>query len=117
MIPRTMTFRGIAVFTSIGAGSEVRPMMINNSTFTFSRLSGSNSLPLTSRLTVNPVTSDLNGAVVNCFEGSMSTDSVARTTIRIIDPGQFGKKIIIILSIGRMGSCSLLSIRLQYIVF
>jgi hypothetical protein len=30
--------------------------------------------------------------VVNCFEGSSSTESVATTTIRIIDPGQFGKK-------------------------
>jgi hypothetical protein len=29
--------------------------------------------------------------VVNCFEGSSSTVSVATTTIRIIDPGQFGK--------------------------
>jgi hypothetical protein len=30
--------------------------------------------------------------VVNCFEGSSSTESVATTIIRIIDPGQFGKK-------------------------
>ena len=90
MIPQTMTFTGIGLFTSIGAIGELRSM-INNSTLTASRLSGNDSLPLISRMTINPVTSDLNGAVVSCFEGSISTDSVARTTIRIIDPGQFGK--------------------------
>ena len=50
-----------------------------------------NSLPLISRVVVSPVSSGLNGTVVNCFEGSSSTDSVATTTIRIIDHGQFGK--------------------------
>ena len=38
---------------------------------------------------------NLNGTVVNCFEGSSSIVSVATTTIRIIDPGQFGKIIVI----------------------
>ena len=91
MIPQTMTFTGIAVFASIGPSGAPRQVMISGSTFTASRLFGSDSLPLISRMTVNPVTSDLNGAVVNCFEGSTSINSVSATTIRIIDPGQFGK--------------------------
>ena len=33
----------------------------------------------------------MNGTVVSCFEGSSSTESVATTTIQIIDPRQFGK--------------------------
>jgi hypothetical protein len=37
------------------------------------------------------VSTGLNGTVVNCFEGSSSTESVATTIIRIIDHGQFGK--------------------------
>jgi hypothetical protein len=49
-------------------------------------------MPLISRMTISPVTSSLDGAVVNCFEGTTATESVATTTIRIIDPGQFGKK-------------------------
>ena len=91
MIPQTMTFTGIAVFTSIGRSGALRQVMINNSTLTASRLSGDDSLPLISRLTVHPVSSGLNGAVVNCFEGSTAMNSVSTTTIRIIDSGQFGK--------------------------
>ena len=91
MIPQTMTFNRLAVFTSIDDSNEIPPVMINNSIFTFSRLSGSDSLPLISRMIVNPVTSGLNGAVVNCFEGSTAINLVSTTTIRIIDPGQFGK--------------------------
>jgi hypothetical protein len=37
------------------------------------------------------VSTNLNGTLVNCFEGTSSTESVATTTIRIIDPGQLGK--------------------------
>ena len=63
------------------------------SVITFSRLSSQDVLPLVSRVTVNPVSSGLNGTVVNCFEGISSTDLVATTTIRIIDSQQlnYGK--------------------------
>ena len=82
-----------APITSIGISGIPPPLTISTSTITFSRLSqsGPNILPLISRAVVSPVSSGLNGTVVNCFEGSSSTDSVATTTIRIIDPGQFGK--------------------------
>ena len=53
MIPQTMTFTGIAVFTSIGPSGEVRQVMISGSIFTASRLSGNDSLPLISRMIVN----------------------------------------------------------------
>ena len=78
---------------SIGTSGIPPPLMISSSTLNFSRISGPNSSPLISRMVVNPVSSGLNGTVVNCFEGSSSTDTLATTTIQVIDPGrgQFGK--------------------------
>ena len=75
--PRPITFLG-------ASGIPTSPLTISTSTITFSRLSGQGSLPLVSRIVVSPVSSGLNGTVVNCFEGSTSTDSVAATTIYII---------------------------------
>jgi hypothetical protein len=115
LIPQTMTTT-VTVITSIGSRGGIRSVPINDATFTASRLSGVNdSMPLMSRMTVSPVTSSLDGAVVNYFEGTTATESVAATTIRIIDPGQFGKKInktiTVILSMGRgWGRCSQFSI-------
>ena len=83
MIPETMTTR-ITVITSIGPSGEPPVVIINNSTFTAPRLSGTDSLPLISRMTVSSVSRSLNGTVVKCFEGSSSTVSVATTTIYII---------------------------------
>jgi hypothetical protein len=105
LIPQAMTTT-VTVITSIGLRGGIRSVPINDATFSVSRLSGINdSMPLISRMTVSPVTSSLNGTVVNCFEGSTATDSVATTTIRIIDPGQFGKQtnktFSVILSMGR----------------
>ena len=77
--------------TSEGTSGTPQPLAFSSSTITFSRLSGQDSLPLVSRVTVSPVSSGLNETVVNCFEGISSTDSVATTTIRIIDSRQFGK--------------------------
>ena len=75
--------------TSIGRIPQ--PLTIGTSAMiTFSRLSDQGSSPLISRVVVSPVTGDINGTVVNCFEGISSTDSAATTTIQIIDPGQFG---------------------------
>ena len=92
MMSQTMTSI-VRVLSSLGDAGSGNPqvMTINNSTFTTSRLSGSESLPLLSRMTVNPVNSDLNETVVNCFEGTSSTESAATTSIRIIDPHRFGK--------------------------
>ena len=91
MIPETMTSTFTVISSGIGPSGVPQQVRINNSTFTSSRLSGPDSLPLISVIMINPVSSDLNGTVVNCYEGSSSTESVATTTIQIIDPGQFGK--------------------------
>ena len=78
---------------SDGTSGIPLPLTFSGSVITFSRLSGQDVLPLVSRVTVSPVSSGLNGTVVNCFEGISSTDLVATTTIRIIDSRQlnFGK--------------------------
>ena len=81
-----------AIITSAGPSGIPPPLLISSSMITFSRLSGQDVLPLISRVTVASVSIGLNGTVVNCFEGSTSTDIVATTVIRIIDPGQFGKR-------------------------
>ena len=90
MMPQTMTTR-INVLTSIGPSGIPSVAMISNSTFTTSRLSDPDSLPLISQMVITPVYNDLDGTVVDCFEGSLSTESAATTAIRIIDPRQFGK--------------------------
>ena len=97
VFPENMTYTATPV-TSVGtSGAPTLPLTIGTSVITFSRLSGQDSSPLVSKIVinqtvVNPVSDGLNGTVVNCFEGISSTDSVATTTIRIIDPGlEFGK--------------------------
>ena len=105
VLPENITHTTVPV-SSVGISGIPPPLTFSGSMIIFSRLSGQDIVPLISRTVVNPVRSGLNGAVVNCFEGISSIDSVATTTIKIIDPGQCGKKIIIILSIGRMISCS-----------
>jgi hypothetical protein len=91
VFPENMTHTTLPI-TSVGTSGASPPLTISGSMITFSRLSGQGSSPLVSRIVVSPVTSGLNGTVVNCFEGISSIDSVATTTIRIIDPGQFGEK-------------------------
>ena len=89
--------------SSDGPSGEPPPVTINNAVITFSRLSSQDSLPLVSRLTISPVSSGLNGTVVNCFDCFSSTESVATTTIRIIDPGKFGKKLYNLLRVETLG--------------
>ena len=90
IFPENMTYP-TAPIISAGTSGAPQPLTFSSSVITFLRLSGQGSSPLISRARVSSVSSDLNGAVVNCFEGISSTVSVATTTIRIIDPGQLGK--------------------------
>ena len=83
IFPENMTYVQTPV-TSSGPSGIPPPVRINTTMFTYSRLSGPSSLPLISRLTINPVSRGLNGTVVNCFEGSTSTEPVAKTTIYIV---------------------------------
>ena len=87
VFPENMTHITSPV-TSTGVSAIPRPVGIGTSMITFSRLSGPNVLPLISRITVSPVSSALNGTVVSCFDDE---DSIATTTVQIIDSRQFGK--------------------------
>ena len=87
IFPENMTHIASPV-TSIGVSGIPRPLSIGTSVITFSRLSGPNVQPLISGITVSPVSSGLNGTVVSCFDDE---DSIATTTVQIIDSRQFGK--------------------------
>ena len=94
VFPENITFTTTPI-TSAGTSGVSQTLTFSGSVITFLRLSVQNILPLISRTVVSPIRSGLNRTVVNCFEGISSIDSVATTTIRIlIDPGQFGKKLL-----------------------
>ena len=93
VFPENITHRTVPV-TLAGTSGVPPPLTVSSSMITFSRLSGQDSLPLISRITIATVSRGLNRTVVNCLEGISSTDSVATTTIRIIDPDQLGKKVL-----------------------
>ena len=63
--------------TAIGESGIPPVLTVRTSMITFSRLSGPNILSLISRVTVNPVSSFLNGSVVKCID--VDIDSVATT--------------------------------------
>ena len=58
--------------------------IINSTTFTFSRASAEDALPLMSVLSINSVSIGLNGTVVNCMDAHNQMTSNS-TTIKIID--------------------------------
>ena len=91
VFPENITHTTVPII-SVGTSGSSPPLTFSGSVIIFSRLSGQDILPLISRTVVSPVSNGLNRTVVNCFEGISSIDSVATTTIRIIDLGQFGKK-------------------------
>ena len=91
VFPENITYTPRPVTLLGASGIPITPLKISNSMITFSRLPAQGSLPLISRIVVSPVSSGLNGTVVNCFEGSVSTDSVATTAI---NPHQFGKTLL-----------------------
>ena len=93
VFPENMTHTTSPVTSQGTSGVPTEPLTFSSSMVTFFRLSGQNESPLVSRVGVNPVSTGLNGTVVKCFEGLSSTDSVATTTIRIIDTTNFGKKL------------------------
>ena len=87
VFPENVTHKTSPV-TALGmSGIPAGPVSVSTSMITFSRLSGQNDLSLVSVIRVNSVSRDLNGTVVNCID---DTDSVATTTIIIIDSWQFG---------------------------
>ena len=53
------------------------PVMINSTLFTFSRISARGHLPLVSKLMINPLTTGLNGIMINCTDVSMMETATA----------------------------------------
>jgi hypothetical protein len=73
--------------------TQVLEQTIGSTTFLYSRSSAEKSLPLTSTLSISPVSEDLNGTVVTCTD--VTTSDTASTMINVI----IGKIIVIILEI------------------
>ena len=61
---------------------QVSEQRIGSTTFLYSRNSAENVLPLTSTLSISPVSKDLNGTVVNCTDAT--TSDTASTMINVI---------------------------------
>ena len=73
-------FARVLHIDSVPASSE---LLVNSTTFIFSRISAPGSLPLMSRLLINPVADALNGTDVNCTDVDASNSSSTR--IRVIN--------------------------------
>jgi hypothetical protein len=70
--------------------SETTCLQVNNTQFTFSRVSPQSNLPLESVVLVSPVIDYLNGTVVTCID--TATGITSSTTIKIIT--NLGKSIL-----------------------
>ena len=75
---RAMTF--MPIVTAGGSSGVPPPRMANPTTFTFSRLS---TQPLTSTMTINPVSEGLNGVQMSCEDVKASES--ATTTVQLVD--------------------------------
>ena len=59
---------------------------VNSTVLTFRRVSAEDTLPLISTLSINSVSYDLNGVIVNCMDATNSISPMSvSTTIHIID--------------------------------
>jgi hypothetical protein len=79
---------GSAQFNSRDANQMPSNIDVNLTTFTFTRTSAQGASPLTSTLSIDSVSIDLNGTVVRCTDVSNPMTS-ASTTIQIIDIGEY----------------------------
>ena len=69
---------------NILSGPAIPGLLVNSITFSFSRVSAQDTLPLISRLLINPVSAELNGTLVNCTD-IFETLETASTLVRIIN--------------------------------
>ena len=69
--------------SSFGSTSEVSPLTINSSMFTFIRTSTEGHVPLMSTLLINPVTRMLNRTTVTCMQ--VSSPGSSTTVLHIIE--------------------------------
>ena len=79
----------MGLFRAIDAHSlnDDTPWMINSTLFSFSRISARDNLPLVSRLTIDPLTTGLNGIMINCTDVSMR--EIASTVVYVMNRGTF----------------------------
>ena len=62
-------------------GGTLSPLEVNSTIFNFSKTSAGDDLPVMSRLLISPVSSGLNGTVINCED--LDTAEVSSTTVII----------------------------------
>ena len=70
------------IIPSGSASAAMSQFVLNSTTFDVSRTSAEDTMPLMSRLLINPVSNSLNGTVVNCED--VDTSELSSTTIIII---------------------------------
>ena len=64
---------------AVPAGDAMFQFVVNSTVFNFSRTSAEGSLPMMSKIVIGPVSSSLNGTVMNCID--LDTSSSTATTI------------------------------------
>lgn len=86
--------------TSIDGSQQVSHIIVNSTSFMFSRTSSQGMLPLISKLLINPLSNGLNGTKVNCTGVSDTVNdetSTSTTTIHIIRDSYAGISLLLIL--------------------
>ena len=73
---------------AVPAGDAISHLTLNSTMFNFSRTSSEGSLPLTSKLVIGPVSSNLNGTVMNCIDLVSSNLSSTTIVVREREPLQ-----------------------------
>ena len=84
---------------AVPADDAMFQFVVNSTVFNFSRTSAEDSLPMMSKIVIGPVSSSLNGTVMNCID--LGTTSSTATTIIVgeREPLQQGTHTIIIMAI------------------
>lgn len=102
-----VTFNDLPYSRLVSTTSAASNLSVSNIVFTFTRISSQNSLPLISVLLVNPVSTALNGSVVNCVDRETSRSSV--TIISVVDGYRFPGESIYIVCANHRIICQLAS--------
>ena len=67
------------ITSTVSASEAISQLVVNSTVFDFSRTSARDSFPVISRLVIGPVSSGLNGTVINCV--NLDTAESSATTI------------------------------------
>jgi hypothetical protein len=78
----------IMFITASAVSAQPMPMVVNSITFTLRRISAQGASPLVSTLSIDLVSTGLNGTVVNCLDATNSMSPLSESaTILVIDVG------------------------------